>query len=446
MQLLASAACAAVLAASPAAAQNCAATSTGAVPLSDLADGAYQGFPAGLYPGGVSHRPAAHDAAGLAGAAQVVPRDASGAPSPSGRIVLLSLGMSNATQEWSAFQQLVAGDATLNPRLLVVDGAIGGQTAQVISDPNAPYWSAVQQRVAQAGATAQQVQVVWLKTANAQPTMGFPGWALALRDQLVDVARIVADEFPQCRLLYVSSRTYGGYATAPLNPEPWAYESGFAFKWLVEEQIAGNPLLAPGEAPWIAWGPYLWADGLVPRADALTWECSDFASDGVHPALSGRQKVAALLDDFFRTDATARSWFLAAPTPICGPQARATKYGSAVGTVQLVPRVLPTVPSAQPFGAFAFGAPPGAAGAFAWGLAPLPPGAVPLFDGSLLVQPLVVVPAVADANGQARLDFGPLAPSAAACGAAVFFQLGVLDDAAPGGVALTRGLRVVAGH
>ena len=29
----------------------------------------------------------------------------------------------------------------------------------------------------------------------------------------------------------------------------------------------------------MAWGPYLWADGEVPRSDGLQWFCSDFASD-----------------------------------------------------------------------------------------------------------------------------------------------------------------------
>jgi hypothetical protein len=66
-------------------------------------------------------------------------------------------------------------------------------------------------------------------------------------------------------------------------------------------------------APWIAWGPYLWADGLVPRADGLTWACADFSTtDGTHPATSGRAKVAQMLLDFFTTDPTAEPWFSAA--------------------------------------------------------------------------------------------------------------------------------------
>ena len=93
-------------------------------------------------------------------------------------------------------------------------------------------------------------------------------------------------------------------------------------KWLVEDQIKGDPLLAytgsAAPAPWIAWGPYLWADGLTPRSDGLTWACSDFNDDGIHPALNGRQKVTQMLLSFFKNDSVARSWFLA-PSVIGSP-------------------------------------------------------------------------------------------------------------------------------
>jgi hypothetical protein len=113
----------------------------------------------------------------------------------------------------------------------------------------------------------------------------------------------------------LSSRIYAGYATSTLNPEPYAYQSAFAVRWTIEQQLNGGlPFAGSGRgAPWIAWGPYLWADGLTPRSDGLTWSCSDFANDGTHPGTTGRQKVAARLLDFVHTDPTAREWYLARP-------------------------------------------------------------------------------------------------------------------------------------
>src|SRR5918996_2257455 len=74
--------------------------STERVPLPELT-GTYFGFGGGLYPGGNSV-PAAHAARGLVDAAAIAPRDADGNPAPDGKYVLLSIGMSNTTQEFCA--------------------------------------------------------------------------------------------------------------------------------------------------------------------------------------------------------------------------------------------------------------------------------------------------------------------------------------------------------
>src|SRR5262249_31009211 len=94
---------------------------SGLKPLTELGRGEYQGFQGGLYPGGTNERPAAHEKAGRALAAQVQPLDADGKPSPDGKIVLLSVGMSNTTQVFSAFKRLADPDADRNPRLVIVD-------------------------------------------------------------------------------------------------------------------------------------------------------------------------------------------------------------------------------------------------------------------------------------------------------------------------------------
>jgi hypothetical protein len=63
-------------------------------------------------------------------------------------------------------------------------------------------------------------------------------------------------------------------------------------------------------APWMSWGSYDWANGLVGRSDGLIWACTDY-KDGVHPSQpQGREKDANLLLNFMKTDDTARLWFL----------------------------------------------------------------------------------------------------------------------------------------
>ena len=289
---------------------------TGLVPLSDLGVGTHGGFPGGLYPGSTNVPPAAHLAGALAEAAGIVPRDAAGASDPNGWIGMIALGMSNTTHEFGAFERMADADSARNARVVIMDTAFGGQTATVLANPAAPYWTTVAQRVAAMGLTAAQVQVAWLKEAEANPPNNFPVHAQALRDTLRRVVQNLRDKYPNVRICYVSSRIFGGYsAQGGLNPEPQAYESGFSAKWLIEDQIAGDPQLnygqlgGPVRAPLLLWGPYLWADGTIPRSDGLIWELADLETDRVHPSPAGEQKVAQMLADFFATDTTALGWW-----------------------------------------------------------------------------------------------------------------------------------------
>jgi len=285
---------------------DCSRTSTGYTPLVDLGTKTYRGHRGGLYPNGSNKLPPVYLKRGLAAAAQVKPRGADGRLDPSGSIVLLSIGMSNTTQEFSAFKQLADRDSRRSPRLVIVDGAQGGQDAERIRDPAAPFWQIVDQRLAAGQVTPSQVQVVWLKEAFARPTDPFPAHAARLRDALQEIVGTLRSRYANLRLVYLSSRTFAGYATTPLNPEPYAFESGFSVKWLVQRRIDGKL-----KGPWLAWGPYLWTDGTRGRSDGLAWSCADAAPDGTHPSASGREKVARLLLRFFTNDATARSWFRA---------------------------------------------------------------------------------------------------------------------------------------
>lgn len=293
-----------------------------ATPLPELGTGTYRGEDGGLYGGGRNVPPPAHFAAAQRAAEQVVPRDAAGQPAAEGRIGLLSVGMSNTTMEFSRFMALARNDPERAPAVVLVDGAQGGQAGAQWTDPRAAVWARLDERVRAAGLAAPQVQVVWLKQAEMGPArLGeFPAHARVLQANVTKALRQLRERFPNLRLVYLSSRIYAGYATTRLNPEPYAYEGAFAMRWVIQAQIAGQPDLnydpsrGPVVAPLVLWGPYLWADGATPRAaDGLQYRREDVSpADGTHPSDSGRLKVAEQLQRFFRTEPTARVWYLRA--------------------------------------------------------------------------------------------------------------------------------------
>ncbi len=305
------------------------------ISLTEMGSRTYKGFTGGLYPTG-NVLTGAHLAAGLTRAARIRPLDANGQPSANGRIVMISVGMSNTTQEfcgdmnpcaaWSFVGQAAADPAVNRTTLAIIDGAIGGHTADDSDTLADTAYNVVRdRRLAPRGLTERQVQVVWVKVAHSRPTSALPNTnadAHILSRRIADIARVLKIRYPNVQQVFVSSRIYGGYASTALNPEPYAYESGFAAKWVVEAQInqmASGAATTPNYGdmsydrvtPWLAWGAYLWADGSLTRPDGLAWLRIDFATDGTHPSQSGAQKVGRLLLTFFKTSQATSCWFLA---------------------------------------------------------------------------------------------------------------------------------------
>lgn len=301
--------------------------STGMIPLSELGKDKYKGEEGGLYPGGRNTAPA-HEMAGMKLAQSIRHLDAQGQPSQDGKIVLITIGMSNTYQESRRWRIRAASDSEVDSRLAIVNGAMGAQTAHLIAKPDARYWTIPPARLKEMGLTPAQVQVAWLKEANPQPTAAFPAEVKKMQEDLLAIVHILHDLFPNLKMLYLSNRIYAGYAVSPLNPEPHAYESGFAVKWLIADQIAGKPELnydpakGPVRAPWLAWGPDLWADCMKARKDGLLYTKEDLAPDGTHPGSGAKEKVVDQLMAFFKTSPTTNTWFRQAINITPGPDQR----------------------------------------------------------------------------------------------------------------------------
>src|SRR5207302_5616588 len=81
---------------------DCSLTSTGMLPLTDMGLHRYRGQRGGLYPNGRNRPTTDYLRRGMAASRQVRKID--------GKIVLLSVGMSNATEEFSAFKRVADRD------------------------------------------------------------------------------------------------------------------------------------------------------------------------------------------------------------------------------------------------------------------------------------------------------------------------------------------------
>ncbi|MEX0745701.1 MAG: hypothetical protein WD118_08865 [Phycisphaeraceae bacterium] len=322
---------------------------TGLIPLTDMGEQTHNGLDGGLYGNGENQPPEAHQALARQALARIEPLDADGKPAADGKVVLTAVGMSNTAMEFIAFKAVADEHPLKADHVEIVDTAQGGRTAGAWAtsgrgstrrslvpvqgedykgepgeeriDERQPgdghtVWDESDRRIRGAGLTPAQVQVVWIKVAGSTK-LGFPDHIEQYQGHLETIVQLAREHYPNLQIAYLSSRIYAGYATTPLNPEPWSYESAFGVRGLIQQQIDGDPAVnadatrGPVTAPVLLWGPYLWADGTKPReADGLIWERGDLARDGTHPTTTGTAKVAELLVGYFTTDPLARPWFV----------------------------------------------------------------------------------------------------------------------------------------
>jgi len=282
------------------------------ISASDPAQKAYETY---LYPDSSNKLPAPHRAKGEAIAATIKPLNAQGnVDLVNGKIVAIAEGMSNMRDDMEAFLALLATkQAEVNPKFQFVNLAEGSCDLEC--------WVAKG-----VGAVDPQVQIVILKQSNNRPQTAdgspkqpssnfsnrdskrFPAHALTTKGLLKTRILNLKKKYPNLKLVYITSRSYGGWSCAPSADdyrEPVGFEEGFSVKWLLEDQILGKDpqLVFEGNnapAPWLAWGPYLWNSA---------WTQDMFRADGTHPCEKGAAVVAQMWYDSLSTDSASRLWF-----------------------------------------------------------------------------------------------------------------------------------------
>ena len=301
---------------------DCSIDSIDLPPLVDLVGASFQNCPGGLYPHASNVHPATHQADGITIANRIKPLNTLGQPDVNGDILMICIGMSLTYGPFLEFKDSAHALPGINPKLKMVNAAIGGKHIDSLLNPASAYFPTAQNMLADSGNTFEQVQIIWFKQVMLPNSLGFPDYPLQVKGKFKSAVRLLKNKFPNLKQVYLTDLRYCANSTEPSAQEPNCWAHQWAVKWLIEDQINGLPGLAysgpNAPAPWIAWGPSIWADGESPRdLDGLTWVCpDDYSGDGIHYMPPGKTKHAQMLFDFFSTDPTAAPWFYAPVAPL----------------------------------------------------------------------------------------------------------------------------------
>ena len=211
------------------------------VPLPELGSDTYLNQQGGLYPGGSNTPPVSYFNSQIQPAYNTLNND--------NHIVMLCLGMSNLTHACDALIDVVNSSTNVNPALKIVNAGQPGRAQQAWDGGSSgQVWENANKVLSQQGETPAAVDVVVYFNAWGYPNEpDFVTYAQTMQNSLEITMSTIASVYPNTKLAYVTSREYAGYVVTDLNPDPWAYWDGFAFKWLVADRIngvrSGPPLL-----------------------------------------------------------------------------------------------------------------------------------------------------------------------------------------------------------
>jgi hypothetical protein len=301
------------------AARACAVELHGLVPLNTLGKKAYQGYTGGLYTEGRNEPWGAHADALRRADAAIRPLDNSGGQDAKGKIVVIGIGASVCVQVFATLEQIAPTTPGISANVVFVNCAKGGHDVNKISDPERRYWESAKAAVEKAGFSPRQVQVAWYQSDDLQDQRDdFPGRPQRLAEGIAKNMRELKQHFPNTRICYHSARHTTAFMPndegKAKHAEPRPYLVGWAVKWLIEQQAAGQRVALGFEGdqavmPLNSWATYFWTAGDQPRHDGYRWTPADVVKDGVHLSDTGKLRVAKELLAFWQNDPFAATWF-----------------------------------------------------------------------------------------------------------------------------------------
>lgn len=285
------------------------------IPLMDL-DTPYLGYEGNLYPG--SNEPTGDYAQDLLQiSSSIKPLNSNGNYDPLfGKIGFVSIGPSTSLIMMNALIDKMHKNKQVNPFLYPLPLGQGGMGINQLISNSTLFWDTVAMKLEEFQLSPNQIQVVYFEEDdNENYSSAFPSRPLDVKEKLKEGIQLIKEKFPNVKVAYILARTttiYMPIRDDNKQQEPIGYYLSFADKWLIEDQINGDPGLAyKGDnilAPIITWGPNQWSDGDRIRSDGFNWLKSD-TDDGLHPNAQGSDKLSNMFLNFLLNDAYAKLWF-----------------------------------------------------------------------------------------------------------------------------------------
>lgn len=218
----------------------------------------------GRYGNGRSRVPDTHMQAAREQTLAIIARDAVGAPSENGRIVVACFGIPESHPDTRAFINSIK-NRKLAPSLLFIECTQPKAGLKEWASGGTP-WNGAASRLGWFGAAKPQVQIAWVHISDT--ALEYDRYQDIAAARLIDLLVTMKREMPNLTVVYLTSGRDMRYER---KPEPYCYRFGYTIRSIILEQIAQNPNMNYDRSrgavrmPLLLWGP----DDRMPSSASL---------------------------------------------------------------------------------------------------------------------------------------------------------------------------------
>lgn len=268
----------------------------------------------GLYQGGSNQPQLAQRVKIQKQLEQIQPLNGDGVADSSGKIGIVFVGDPYTKGEIEVLNDYVQQDSNVDPSLVFIDGS-EDKFDTSYWEKSLFAWENLAQNVINENLTTKQVQIIWINLSLADYEVNLEDNIANYSQSLEKIIKNALVNFPNSRVVYLSSPRSASNSKDLEYIEPNSYESAFGVREVIKRQEEGslkfkeNNQMLDSE-PVLVWGPYIWTKSYDGVKD-FSYTSDNYEDDGLTFSTSGKQRFAVDLYEFWSKYEYGKSWFLA---------------------------------------------------------------------------------------------------------------------------------------
>lgn len=268
----------------------------------------------GLYQGGSNQPQLAQRVKIQKQLEQIQPLNGDGVADSSGKIGIVFVGDPYTKGEIEVLNDYIQQDSNVDPSLIFIDGS-EDKFDTSYWEKSLFAWENLAQNVINENLTTKQVQIIWINLSLADYEVNLEDNIANYSQSLEKIIKNALVNFPNSRVVYLSSPRSASNSKDLEYIEPNSYESAFGVREVIKRQEEGslkfkeNNQMLDSE-PVLVWGPYIWTKSYDGVKD-FSYTSDNYEDDGLTFSTSGKQRFAVDLYEFWSKYEYGKSWFLA---------------------------------------------------------------------------------------------------------------------------------------